>query len=536
MVLADARPIYGRADTFTAGAYILPSDTVWQDDGGFSVYGLLNALLLGGVEVQWTIAPGKAKDGVDFTAETTELGTFTTPTLRDYAGGSWVIAAIDAPAAFPIIDAWQTLYPQVVIHEATDTFIAPVERTLVSAPPIAVTVDGKEDIAFGYLNAAGITDSLGQAWPNARDNSGVYPGVPHILTPAEIIGSLTSDNDGELFTVSGYPRYVELDVMHYDPNQVPVGLIPELRSFLAGRAYHLFLECAASRTFEQAAGGAFLSTTGIVNGGNPGGTYDFAFMDEPIAQHHGDFAGQGGSVRSVQVQGTGSYRAGVKTLIKKTGVADGDKDILVFGQLDGVGTNGFVTFLAGHEYATDTPLSTNDEAPGVRFYLNGLFISEMLQDGFQPNFVITLTAPASTLSTTITLTIDYVTGPDGVAFNAALTDTLPPGATFVSATGGGSYDAGAGTVTWPLGDVPPNSAGSVTVTFDVPGPGSYTSSVMASWFAGLTPQQTSATLSTSVVDVDADGDGFGSLVDCDDGDATVYPPTAVATATTATPR
>ena len=60
---------------------------------------------------------------------------------------------------------------------------------------------------------------------------------------------------------------------------------------------------------------------------------------------------------------------------------------------------------------------------------------------------------------TYTMTVDS-DGPSD-ALNVSVSDTMPAGTTFVSATGGGSYDAGTNTVTWSLGTVAASDAADV---------------------------------------------------------------------------
>ncbi|MCP4654797.1 MAG: DUF11 domain-containing protein, partial [bacterium] len=70
--------------------------------------------------------------------------------------------------------------------------------------------------------------------------------------------------------------------------------------------------------------------------------------------------------------------------------------------------------------------------------------------------------PGDTVNYTITYSND---SPVGVT-NAVITDILPTGLTFVSATDGGSYDGPSRTITWNVGDLPSGS-GTSTVTFTV---------------------------------------------------------------------
>ncbi len=68
---------------------------------------------------------------------------------------------------------------------------------------------------------------------------------------------------------------------------------------------------------------------------------------------------------------------------------------------------------------------------------------------------------------TLTYGIDYENYGYGAADNVVIVDTLPERATFVSATGGGVYDAVARTVTWNLGTLAIGSAGQLQVVVDL---------------------------------------------------------------------
>ena len=65
----------------------------------------------------------------------------------------------------------------------------------------------------------------------------------------------------------------------------------------------------------------------------------------------------------------------------------------------------------------------------------------------------------------VTYTLSYRNVGDATASNAVITDVVPAGFTFVSATGGGSHASG--TVTWNLGNLAAGTSGTVTVTFQV---------------------------------------------------------------------
>jgi hypothetical protein len=178
---------------YQPGSLIIPMDTTYQDNGMLSSYGLVYELLRHGVEVDWAIKPGKAYGGVDFTTSAKDLRSSATIAAYGYAGGPFVIDSSHRALALPVVQAWQGAHAQVAVHDATSSFTALIARQLLNPPDIAVFADGNEDIAFGYLNAAAIPMTNGAAWPNAKDNSGLYtcPGTkccPDCLNEARTAG------------------------------------------------------------------------------------------------------------------------------------------------------------------------------------------------------------------------------------------------------------------------------------------------------------------------------------------------------------
>jgi len=88
-----------------------------------------------------------------------------------------------------------------------------------------------------------------------------------------------------------------------------------------------------------------------------------------------------------------------------------------------------------------------------------------------PAVVVTTTAPL-TVSTgsQLTYTLGYTNGDPAESTNAKLTDVLPAGVTFVSATGGATYMASTRTVKWSLGTINVGFSGSRTLTVLVTAP------------------------------------------------------------------
>jgi uncharacterized repeat protein (TIGR01451 family) len=85
--------------------------------------------------------------------------------------------------------------------------------------------------------------------------------------------------------------------------------------------------------------------------------------------------------------------------------------------------------------------------------------------------LVTTTAPATVASgDEMTYEISYTNAGPAEASSAVLADVLPQGTEFVSASDGGTYDAGTRTVTWNLGTVNVGFTGTRTLTVQVTAP------------------------------------------------------------------
>ncbi|MCE9575942.1 MAG: cadherin-like domain-containing protein, partial [Deltaproteobacteria bacterium] len=444
-------------------------DNTSQDNGMIRAYGLVYRLLENGVTVRWTIAPAKAQDGTDFSVAATNVETNTALGTVNYSGGPFVIDSADVAAATPFINAWLASDTVTVVHRATAAFSAEETRVLSAPPRIAVFLDGNELIAFTNLNAAGIPDSRGQAWPTATATT--YPGYPDILTVADVGGVVTGGaSDGALLNGDGTPKYCHLTSMHYGlaavadrPAQTEA--IREIRNWLTNRSgTHAFAECAAVETFETNVNGNFLSTAGLQDDGNaPPAPLTNRFPADPLAQYVGAITADTGLVQSIGLSAGSSLRAGTRTLINRSTSATNARMMWLAGRMDSNNANGTVTYLAGHNYSVATPVSANSLTNGVRLFFNSLFETTCgTAVAQQPNVTITKSAPAITNGTNITFTINYSNAGPGTAGSPVITDPLPAGTTFVSATNGGTVVAGV--VTWVLADLASGASGSVQVT------------------------------------------------------------------------
>jgi uncharacterized repeat protein (TIGR01451 family) len=157
------------------------------------------------------------------------------------------------------------------------------------------------------------------------------------------------------------------------------------------------------------------------------------------------------------------------------------------GYLDDDPNKGKVSYLGGHKYTTDLPISANPETQGVRYFLNSLFEAPCTSTDGLPTVSTEPQGPGGTNDSRYTVSARYDNAGPGVAFNAVLTLVLPAGVTFVSASDGGVLVGD--TVVWDLGSLLTGASGSPTVTVDFPAWGSYSFSTLLDYDVGQNPYQ-----------------------------------------------
>jgi uncharacterized repeat protein (TIGR01451 family)/MYXO-CTERM domain-containing protein len=510
------------ADSFAAGSLIVPMDTDYQDSGLLKAYGLVYSLLRSGVPVRWVIKSGKSVGAADFTASAKDHKTSAVITAHGYRGGPFVVDAADTAKAIPVIDAWQATNAAVAVHETTTVFVGDVARTLVAAPKIAMHADGNQAIAVSYLTAAGIPDSTGAMWLATS---------PDLLTPAQVAGPTTTNHtDGALFDAAGTPVYCQLMSMHWGVTEAQKApeVVAEVREFLKNPV-HFFAECQAVDAFENLVPyGQFLTTGGFAVKAQPS-SVDWYNADQTFAQIDGAFGPVGGSEPAYNLPAGTSYKAGGVTMLTAHGSAPGTYDLWMTGYLDGVcppnsqdcGSLGKVSYLGGHQYTTTLPISTHPTTQGVRLFLNSLFDSTCASSTGLPQIVLTKIAPALTVDGNATYEIDYTNAGPSVALSAVVSDKLPAGATFVSATGGGTLSGD--TVGWNVGNIGVHKSGAVTVTVKLSAQGTYANTARLDYKVGLNPFSMTSNTTTTLFDADAgvgdSGGGDGAAGDSGASDA-----------------
>ncbi|MBN1772500.1 MAG: hypothetical protein JXB32_14620 [Deltaproteobacteria bacterium] len=215
-----------------------------------------------------------------------------------------------------------------------------------------------------------------------------------------------------------------------------------------------------------------------------------------------------------------------------TGYKDGLCDIILYKDDDDC-TNGKVSYLGGHAYTTDVPVSTHPSTQGTRLFLNALFEADCVTTVGQPDLSLTLTGPTRLEASAAEgdYVVRYSNNGLGAALDGVLTLTLPGGVSVVDAGGGtvdGSdvtFDIGSiGTVVVPGGS-PPSGDRTVVLAFD--GEGTYTLSARLDFVVGVTPMAAGpVTLGVGVgtdpppADAGTDGDLDGGDGGTTDGDTT----------------
>ena len=468
---------------FAAGSLIIPMDTTYQNAGTLKAFGLLDRLLRAGVPVSWAIKAAKTQGAADFIASGTNLQTGATITNHGYRAGPFIIDSADRAAALPIITAWQ-LTNVTAVHDMS-AFSADVRKTLAAAPRLAVFVDGNEDIAFRYLNAAGIQDSTGKAWPNGRLNN--YAAYPDVLQPAAIRGPVIGGAaDGALNRADGTPAYCQVTSMHY-ASPADEEVVREVRLWLNSPLTHAFMECHATTAFENALNGRFLTTNGLIKDGNTPSPLTNRIPDSPFAQYDGNITAVGGSVNSMGLPPGSAFYATDTTLLNLSSAATSARIMWLTGFLDGNVAKGKISYLAGHEYDTTLPISANARTNGTRLFLDSIFESNCADTLSQPKITLSKSAPAAVSTATLTYTLSYANSGTGIADNAVITDPIPAGTAFVSATGGGTLAGG--NVTWNLGNLAAGAAGNVSFVVTLPADGAYTNQAALDYRVSLTPKK-----------------------------------------------
>ena len=199
--------------------------------------------------------------------------------------------------------------------------------------------------------------------------------------------------------------------------------------------------------------------------------------------------------------------------------------------------NGKVSYLGGHAYSTNVPVSSNGDTQGARLFLNALFEADCVTTAGQP--AITLGFNGAEIETDTVpvrrpFSVSFTNAASGAALDAVLTATAGPGVTIDDALGG---TVAGDTATWTIGSIggmpgvqgDPPAAGGRGISLVFADYGTHELTLAMSFRVGLTTLQAPPVVATVRVvprgaggDAGADGGGGGgggSEGGCCDGGA-----------------
>ncbi|HYH87567.1 MAG TPA: hypothetical protein VEX60_19080, partial [Pyrinomonadaceae bacterium] len=347
------------------GSLIIPMDNTLQAIGtpfNLRAYGMVERLLWAGIPVKWIIAPGKAKDGVDFNATAQRISPSAAGAASlNFSGGPFVVHRDFAVPALTVINSYAPAN-NVAVYQTTADVTTSVRHTLTHRPKIAVFDDGASAIIHTtYLAAAGFIS-----------------GTHYEVIPA---ATLVTVNANACYTIGTEPHF-GASAPTSDPQANAV------RQFVQSGGNFL-AECEGVTTYENnPTYGRFQTTTGVVDGNARTGI-QYPSPDLPYSQFIGAMADVGGSVRDFQPISGGAYLASAEMHAQSPSgsISGGQAGILpakgTVSRLAGPAVGGFVFYLGGHEYSTGDLGNIN----GIRMYLNAV----MTPSGRPGNCGLTLT-------------------------------------------------------------------------------------------------------------------------------------------------
>jgi uncharacterized protein (TIGR03382 family) len=214
----------------------------------------------------------------------------------------------------------------------------------------------------------------------------------------------------------------------------------------------------------------------------------------------------------------------------------GDQDVWMTGFLDGecwIGVHspqddcymGKISYLGGHAYKTDLPLSGNQDSQGTRLFLNALFEADCVTSQAQPEIDLSLVGDVVVaVGSESTYTAVYVNSGYGFPLDAVLSLELPVG---VSATDFETPGSEANNIiSWDIGSIgavphrpgDPSNSGMRWATIQFPTVGTYPLTVGLEYRVGASTHQAEPFVLNVEVQTDSDGDGVADSIDIDPND------------------
>ncbi len=317
--LPDAAASYNPLSLPT-GSYVIAMDNVNQSTGGFfneKAYGLVVYLLNNNVRVRWVIQPGKAKDGIDFTVNSSRIKpTAAAAANLGYKAGPFVIFAADTGGVAAKVDAYNALSttgtPVNVYKTNVDVTVDVRYDYLINGviwkPKAAVLDDGGNgDIHAAYYVLAGITFGA----------NGTLT-----LSGGKLTGSATAATNWVIQTSPDFVTNCFTFASEPHNTSAPANVLNGIADFVNGGGNFL-AQCEAVRTYENAkrfqatnanlattvfekgAGGNTNATVGVVSAASTGA---YPEPDLSFTQFEGGFdMNYAGSLRNWRLTSGSSF-------------------------------------------------------------------------------------------------------------------------------------------------------------------------------------------------------------------------------------
>ena len=178
--------------------------------------------------------------------------------------------------------------------------------------------------------------------------------------------------------------------------------------------------------------------------------------------------------------------------------------------------SGKISYLGGHAFSTNVPMSGNTTSQGARLFLNALFEADCVTTIGQPALSLALDGPlvvgARTLPVEATYGARYDNAGAGAALDAVLRERVGAGVEIISAPGGTITGS---TAAWEIGGIsgvpvrtgdPPSNASRMS-TLRFPAYGDYTITLELDYQIGASARTVAPVTFTVHVTSDRDGDG-----------------------------
>lgn len=323
------------------GSLVIAMDNDLQSAPGGEVfnlksYGLVVTLINSNKKVRWTIKTGKAKDGIDFSANASKMYPSTDAgVLRNFKGGPFVIFAADTAGCGAIINSYNAalnIKEKVNVYKLVTGTQVDVRYTYFFTPLKAGILNngGKASIQIGYMESAGIPTKNYSMVNGLRINDScfTFASEPH------------NGNSGS----------------HID----------SVKKFIM-RGGNFLAECAAIITYENYTPTGGFQTTGGYDNVNTDINDEVQYPQSDLAyiQVNGLVEPkQGGNTQTFKLNTGASHKNDFSAITK--GTAHSDVYGASISRLPGVNAGGYVFYLGNHEYKDDKIEGIN----GIRMYLN----------------------------------------------------------------------------------------------------------------------------------------------------------------------